>query len=1247
MSGEITQLKAAIPMCPRSMKTNTFDCSAVINVHREGVLLVPTLRSIGLAKSEAEKYGGRVEVMIVADNPDERTLEICRAWGEATDIKIVDERDLGRAREHGIRSASSRWVFLHDGDDLFSSNIYSEFIRLLKGDAIRERQVYHLEYFIKFGGENEIRRIIPSDDPSFDPLFLVYDWFYSNKCVIDKTLLDVFPIPHNDKITGLGNEDWSWAGDTIASGIVHAILPNTACFYRVKEAHLSLGLVPSMTQRASKLYSQEYINGGARRQNASRMLVDEPDFITQIQLPKVVYDLMDEQAVLEPLISANRRRNPWAVNSYLRSMLRRSADGAASFLGRLDHRKKLIIFLSDRYSTVGPRFVEMLKDIQGTYSPESHQIILIHETDRDVFSHLDLADEWGTLYLTTRRMKSEFATPEWFFSRLPLRAIVQHPGCTIVDTGSQIFRALCKDFYKVVVSQSKRIIMARCEVVEDAILGLRQKAHDVRGLLSRSPLYDEKKVHILDVFGSSQGGIGNNLRISANTELAEFIFLNLTVKAPAIKDVAADWALIRPGQAVSRNLIVEHDKEEKSESLYVEAGGVLSPRFVVAAVLEARKLNRNVIVIPQTIQHYDPATEEFYFRWYDFSDPSAVVAELFDRSSRGHLVGLAAVVCGSEIVEKYKGCGDLMGLLDDEARSFGEPVIITVGGEAGGISLVVTSSKHENAIDANAYPAFFSSTRGRSQVGEQLLERYGVAFCASDYLSSFRHSRSMEEIKAYCQQWREDRPDVAAVVAPPSEALLLRQLSEEAQAWAQNIWMPVYRYFSEPASNGEDKRRSIRKAAEEASLLESSFEDMLAILQVREDTFFPPSSLRDIRWRGPEFTNRAHVLKKLREMGSALEGGHFVLLPFLESGGAELVGTMHLRAWKKFGLVSPRIILTEGEQIVANYEEFSSDTINLPQMISGITGMAYPGEFSLEDRKIFLRTFLDAARPSRIFCVQSYTGSLVLSHYKPSAVVEFAMFCPHIDEEGRVSGFQNVIPAVDDHVDLYLCDNTRFASEIVETYGIGPDRVRTLFYPPDVKRVSAIDPQFRSDHRSRHVLWASRIDHQKNPEMLANIARAMPDMTFHMYGRRVMLDSEFDIGELPINVRFHGQFSSLAELIVRNYLCFLYTSRFDGMPNMLLEVAAAGLPVVTPNVGGISDFFGADWIGYIPGEGGVEDYVQAIRSVAMEQNHKLMLQKQEAALSSRSLDNLEDCLRSMLSEQVSGTPLDTGKYRAG
>jgi glycosyltransferase involved in cell wall biosynthesis len=51
-----------------------------------------------------------------------------------------------------------------------------------------------------------------------------------------------------------------------------------------------------------------------------------------------------------------------------------------------------------------------------------------------------------------------------------------------------------------------------------------------------------------------------------------------------------------------------------------------------------------------------------------------------------------------------------------------------------------------------------------------------------------------------------------------------------------------------------------------------------------------------------------------------------------------------------------------------------------------------------------------------------------------------------------------------------------------------------------------------------------------------------------------------------------GSFDGFNTLSKFKYFCFLYTSQWDGLPNILLEAAASGLPIIAPRIGGITNF---------------------------------------------------------------------------
>lgn len=160
-------------------------------------------------------------------------------------------------------------------------------------------------------------------------------------------------------------------------------------------------------------------------------------------------------------------------------------------------------------------------------------------------------------------------------------------------------------------------------------------------------------------------------------------------------------------------------------------------------------------------------------------------------------------------------------------------------------------------------------------------------------------------------------------------------------------------------------------------------------------------------------------------------------------------------------------------------------------------------------------------------------------------------------------------------LDRAICDNAGIMAFDRQRLGIAPEKWSLLY-----ARV-ALPPQF-DDTRidaagaSRTVLWASRIDRQKRAGLLARIAELLaerlPDVRIDVYGAATLDDAATDhLAGLP-NVRRHGAFSRFDDIGAGAYYCFVYTSSFDGMPNVLLEAAAAGTAIVAPDVGGIGEF---------------------------------------------------------------------------
>jgi glycosyltransferase involved in cell wall biosynthesis len=124
----------------------------------------------------------------------------------------------------------------------------------------------------------------------------------------------------------------------------------------------------------------------------------------------------------------------------------------------------------------------------------------------------------------------------------------------------------------------------------------------------------------------------------------------------------------------------------------------------------------------------------------------------------------------------------------------------------------------------------------------------------------------------------------------------------------------------------------------------------------------------------------------------------------------------------------------------------------------------------------------------------------------------------------------------------------------------------------------------KSDKPSKRLLWASRVSIEKKPELLPVIAKELrglfPDLIIEIYGHA---DPGFDPARLfdHSGLRYAGPYDNFGSLPISKFDALLYTSAFDGMPNVILEAMAVGLPVIAPDVGGIRETVITGQTGYL------------------------------------------------------------------
>jgi glycosyltransferase involved in cell wall biosynthesis len=172
------------------------------------------------------------------------------------------------------------------------------------------------------------------------------------------------------------------------------------------------------------------------------------------------------------------------------------------------------------------------------------------------------------------------------------------------------------------------------------------------------------------------------------------------------------------------------------------------------------------------------------------------------------------------------------------------------------------------------------------------------------------------------------------------------------------------------------------------------------------------------------------------------------------------------------------------------------------------------------------------------------------------------MFCVAIGAGGAIEGYVQIADWLIDAGVTLFTDNQHMARMMAS--GNFYDRTVVLNMPESVTQSTA--------PRDRHVLWAGRIDSQKRPDLLLDVARESPHINYEVWGVPLLSDEtlmDAIIGQ-P-NIRYRGGFDGFESIDKSSIACLLYTSAYDGTPNLLLEAMACGLPCVASAVGGIPD----------------------------------------------------------------------------
>lgn len=167
-------------------------------------------------------------------------------------------------------------------------------------------------------------------------------------------------------------------------------------------------------------------------------------------------------------------------------------------------------------------------------------------------------------------------------------------------------------------------------------------------------------------------------------------------------------------------------------------------------------------------------------------------------------------------------------------------------------------------------------------------------------------------------------------------------------------------------------------------------------------------------------------------------------------------------------------------------------------------------------------------------------------------------FCSSSKKNNKI--FKKYYPRANGYI--FQTDNAR---NYYKMYGI--DVENSVVIP------NAINPEFVRPRyqgiRRKVIAGAGRLREQKNFSLLirsfAKISKKYPDYVLEIYGDGPLRDElekeaeNLDIGE---KVKFQGYVNNLGDRI-QDITLFVLSSEYEGMPNVLMEAMALGLPVIS------------------------------------------------------------------------------------
>ncbi len=319
------------------------------------------------------------------------------------------------------------------------------------------------------------------------------------------------------------------------------------------------------------------------------------------------------------------------------------------------------------------------------------------------------------------------------------------------------------------------------------------------------------------------------------------------------------------------------------------------------------------------------------------------------------------------------------------------------------------------------------------------------------------------------------------------------------------------------------------------------------------------------------------------------------LAPWVGYGGSDK-NTIDWFRWIDQERFAPYLITTQPSEnpLIDQVAPFAEEVWVLPDLMAA------------EEMPSFILDFLASRRIEVIHLMNSRLGfdllpDLASLEAPPAVVVQL-----HVEEVDRSGYVRYVTTRYGTLVDSFSISNRHVASA-VRGYGIPEEKIEVIYTGVDAEEEfspSAHAPIEQLDADRLQILFGARITAQKDPLLMAEIAAGLRerDVPFQVH---VVGDGDLEadlrarIAELELGdaVVIHPPTPGLQRWYAASDV-LLMTSKFEGIPCVLFEAMAMGLPIVAPALPGIRELLTEEGDDVIVDRDSVAPYVDALARLA-------------------------------------------------